>query len=114
MEKVRGWWWKTPTKENEGDIGSENTSEALGGKMRWEDTTFDGIMGAIGGGSSPGKAVVESAEGRDKEKIRREKKGEEALKKVKSSKFAIRRLLEAKMSSLLDDLDKLNVSDEEN
>ena len=113
VEKERGWWWKTPTKENEGDIGSENTSEALGGKMRWEDTTSDGITGAIGGGVSPEKAVVGRAEGRDEEKIRRERKGEEALKKVNSSKFAIRRLLEAKISSLLEDFDKLNVSDEE-
>ena len=112
VEKERGWWWKSPTKEKKGDMGIENTSEAIG-EVRWEDTTFDGITGAIGGGGSPGKAVVESAEGRDEEKIRREKKGEEALKKVKSSKFAIRRLLEAKMSSLLDDFDKLNVSDEE-
>ena len=114
VEKERGWWWKTPTKENKGDIGSENTSEALGRKMRWEDTTSDGITGAIGGGVSPEKAVVESAEGRDEEKIRRDKKGEEALKKVQSKKFAIRRLLQVKMSSLLDDHDTLNVSDEEN
>ena len=57
--------------------------------------------------------MVGRAEGRDEEKIRRERKGEEALKKVKSSKVAIRSLLEAKMSSLLEDFDKLNVSDEE-
>ena len=87
--------------------------DQCGVTIRWEDTTFDGITAAIGGGVSPGKAVVESAEGRDEEKIRRDKKGEEALKKVNSSKFAIRKLLEAKMSSLLDDFDKLNVSDEE-
>ena len=109
----RRWWWKYPNKENEGDMGSENTPEALGGEIRWEDTTVDGITGAIGGGGSPGKAVVKSAEGRDVEKIRRDEKGEEALKKVVTSKFAIRKLLQAKMSSLLDDFDKLNMSEEE-
>ena len=57
--------------------------------------------------------MVKSAEGRDVEKIRRDEKGEEALKKVITSKFAIRKLLQAKMSSLLDDFDKLNMSEEE-
>ena len=57
--------------------------------------------------------MVKSAEGKDVEKIRRDEKGEEALKKVEKSRFAIRKLLQAKMSSLLDDFDKLNMSEEE-
>ena len=108
----RGWWWKHPNEENGGDKGSESTPKALGGEIEWEDTTVDGITGAIGGGGSPGTAVVKSAEVRDVEKIRRDEKGEEALKKVVTKKCTIRKLLQSKMVSLLDDFDNLNMSEE--
>ena len=64
----RGWWWKYPNKENEGDMGSENTPEALGGEIGWEDTTFDGITGAIGGRGKPGKGSGKECRGKGRGK----------------------------------------------
>ena len=112
LEFKGGWWWKHPNEENEGDKGSESTPKALGGEIEWEDTTVDGITGAIGGGGSPGTAVEKWAEEKDVEKTRRDEEGEEALKKVVMKKCAIRKLLKTKMVSLLDDIDNLNLSEE--
>ena len=112
LEFKGGWWWKHPNEENGGDKGSGSTPKALGGEIEWEDTTVDGITGAIGGGGSPGTAVEKCAEEKDVEKTRRDEEGEEALKKVVMKKCAIRKLLQSKMVSLLDDFDNLNMSEE--
>ena len=108
----RGWWWNHPNEENGGDKGSGSTPKALGGETRWEDTTVDGITGAIGGGGSPGTAVVKSAEEKDVEKTRREEEGEEALRKFVMKKCSIKNLLKTKMVSLIDDIENLNLSED--
>ena len=108
----RGWWWNHPNEENGGDKGSGSTPKALGGETRWEDTTVDGITGAIGGGGSPGTAVVKCAEEKDVEKTRREEEGEEALRKFVMKKCSIKNLLKTKMVSLIDDIENLNLSED--
>ena len=112
LEFKGGWWWKHPNEENGGDKGSGSTPKALGGEIEWEDTTVDGITGAIGGGGSPGTAVEKCAEEKDVEKTRRDEEGEEALKKVVMKKCSIRNLLKTKMVSLLDDIENLNLSED--